>query len=412
MAGLGAPDVHSFNMFGKAFRLFRVFGIPVQIDVSFLIVLALFTWQLGASIQRGVEPFRFAFDMRPIQQGSMPYVLGFVIVLGLFVSVLIHELGHAVTAQYYGVRTKSITLWLLGGVAQLETMPNQRGAEAVVAIVGPVVSVLLGGAFWLVRRLVPDLPQQDAGTAIVATQYVLLYLTRMNVALAVFNLLPALPLDGGRVLRSLLALRMGPLRATQVTGGISKFLAIALGIFGFMYGELWLMLIAFFIYMAVNAETQQSMIEYMLRGIGVQQLMNRQVVTIAPTATIAELMGTMVRERHLGFPVQDDGRLVGMIDLRHAQGVPPETPVAQVMNRSVSTISEEAQALDAFTKMSRSGFGRLVVVDREGRMVGIITKTDLMRAIQIRLAASTPREAGALREQFADDEVEAARPMP
>jgi CBS domain-containing protein len=207
---------------------------------------------------------------------------------------------------------------------------------------------------------------------------------------------------------------MDPLRATQAAGAVSKFIAVGLGLAGaFWLGNFMLVLVAFFIYMAVNAETQQSMIEYMLRGIRVRELMNGNVVTVPPDATVADVLGLMVREHHLGFPVLDDGQLVGMVDLKQVQGVPPETPVAQVMNRRLSTIDEDAPALDAFTKMGRTGFGRLIAVDRARRMVGIITKTDLMRAIQIRLAAAAPRDASDLREPFEqNEELEPVRNVP
>ncbi len=392
-------------MFGRSLRLFSLFGIPIQLDVTFLIVLPLFTWMIGNGIRSGREAFGFSFDMSRLQEGALPYLLGLVIVVGLFVSVLIHELGHALTAKLYGVRTRSITLWLLGGVAQLEGMPKQRGGEAVVAIVGPIVSMALSGVFWIAMRLNPD--------QFVATEYVLTYLMSLNLALAIFNLLPALPLDGGRVLRSLLTLWMNPLQATQIAGGVSKVLAFTLGLLGvFTFGNFWLVLIALFIFMAANAETQQSLIEYMLRGIRVRDLMNRKVDSIEPQATVADLMSAMVRERHLGFPVLDGDRLVGIVDLSDARGVPPETTVANIMQKEVRTISEDAEALDAFTKMSQSGFGRLIVVDSTGRMIGIISKTDLMRAIQIRLAAAAPRETGGLRQRLDSDDYETARTMP
>jgi CBS domain-containing protein len=222
-----------------------------------------------------------------------------------------------------------------------------------------------------------------------------MYLARINFFLAIFNLIPALPLDGGRVLRSLLAARMDPLRATQIAGRISKVLAVALGLLGFM-GNPWLLFIAFFIYMAVSAETQQTLIEHLLAGVRVRELMNPRVVSVPPHVTASELTQLMFRERHLGFPVVDEsGKLLGMIELSALNGVPPDVPVSQVMSSDVRTIRESAPALDAFNAMARSGFGRLVVVDESGRMVGILCKSDLMRAIQIRAAALAPqREAG------------------
>lgn len=387
-------------MFGKGIRIFSVFGVPIQIDWTFVLVLALFTWIIGGAIQSGRAAFGLEFDMAPLQEGATPYVLGLIIVIGLFVSVLIHEIGHALTARVYGVKTRSITLWLLGGVAQLERMPRERGAEAVVAIAGPITSFALAGVLYLVM-VVPGLP--------LAARYVVTYLFAMNLVLAIFNMLPALPLDGGRVLRSLLALKMDPLAATRITAGISKVLALGLGILG-IFSNPWLIFIALFIYMAVTAEAQQSMIEYMLRGIRVRDLMNRDVVSVAPDTSVAELMQMMVRERHLGFPVLDGGQLLGIVDLGRVHGVPPETTVGQIMHSEPDTIQENSEAIEAFMKMSQAGFARLIVVDAAGRMVGIITKTDLMRAIQIRVAATAPVNASP--EQVPARDLSPARVMP
>jgi Zn-dependent protease/CBS domain-containing protein len=374
-------------MFGKAWRVpFRLMGIPLLLDWSLLIVLPLFTWTIGNGIKRGAEPMGLGLDLTALRSGATPYVIGLIVVVGLFLSVVIHELGHAITARLYGVRTRSITLWLLGGVAQLEQIPRQRGAEAIVAIVGPIVSLALGGLCLVGLAFVP--------ASLVAAQFVFMYLARINFMLAIFNLLPALPLDGGRVVRSLLAARMDPLRATQIAGRISKVLAVALGLLGILANP-WLLFIAFFIYLAVNAETQQTLIEHLLAGVRVRELMNPRVVSVPPHVTAGELTQLMFRERHLGFPVVDEsGRLLGIIELSALNGVPPDVPVSQVMSSDVRTIADSAPALEAFNKMARSGFARLIVVDDSRRMVGILCKSDLMRAIQIRAAALAPhREA-------------------
>jgi Zn-dependent protease/CBS domain-containing protein len=396
-------------MFGKAWRLpFRLMGIPVLLDWSLLIVLPLFTWTIGNGIRHGAEPMGLDLDMAALRAGATPYAVGLIVVIGLFLSVVIHELGHAITARLYGVRTRSITLWLLGGVAQLEQIPRQRGAEAVVAIVGPIVSLALGGLCLVLLAFVP--------ASLVAARFIFMYLARINFILAIFNLIPALPLDGGRVLRSLLAARMDPLRATQIAGRISKVLAVALALLGFM-GNPWLLFIAFFIYMAVSAETQQTLIEHLLAGVRVRDLMNPRVVSVPPHVTAGELTQLMFRERHLGFPVVDDaGRLLGMIELSALNGVPPDVPVSQVMSPDVRTTRESAPALDAFNTMARSGFARLVVLDESGRMVGILCKSDLMRAIQIRAAALAPQREAATPVTASDvlpdeDEMRPAHPI-
>ncbi len=151
-----------------------------------------------------------------LSHGAMPYVLGLIAVLGLFVSVVIHELGHSVVARLYGVEVKNITLWFLGGVAQFESIPRQRGAEAVIAIIGPIVSGVIGGICFGIWKALPS--------GAIATRFIFAYLTYMNVLLAVFNLIPALPMDGGRVLRSLLAMGMPHERRDGRLGGNQQIL--------------------------------------------------------------------------------------------------------------------------------------------------------------------------------------------
>ena len=193
-------------MFRKAYRLpFTLLRIPVYLDVTFLIVLPIFAISIARQVgfwaqQVGVQ------DHPSLHHQWVPYLLGLITTLGLFVSVIIHELAHAVAARMYGVKTRSITLWLLGGVAALDEMPRQRGAEAVVAIVGPIISVAVGVGCGAVFFALP--------AAAFPARFVFGYLAVMNIGLAVFNMIPALPLDGGRVLRSLLALKMTHLRAT------------------------------------------------------------------------------------------------------------------------------------------------------------------------------------------------------
>ena len=244
-------------MFGRSFRLpFKLLGIPVFVNVSFLLVLPLLAWIIGSQIGEFAKMFGLA-NAQALSTGIEPYVLGLIAAVGLFVSVVIHELGHAVTARAYGVQVRRITLWFLGGVAQFEEMPQQPGAEAVVAIVGPIVSFAIGAVCWGLEGFVPA--SASAGRFIVA------YLVYMNIVLAIFNLIPAMPLDGGRVLRSLLALWMPRLQATQVAAGVSKVLAALLGVVGLFSLNFWLLLIAVFIYFSVGAETRFDQFEAITR---------------------------------------------------------------------------------------------------------------------------------------------------
>ncbi|MFU8806667.1 MAG: site-2 protease family protein, partial [Bradymonadaceae bacterium] len=310
-------------MFKNAYRLpFKLLGIPLYLDVTFLIILPLFAWLIATQIEVFIEIAQLPIGAAPLVEGLTPYLLGLAAAIGLFISVVIHELGHAATGRVYNVETERITLWLLGGMAQFKEMPRQRGGEAVVAIAGPITSFGLAILGWLLLQVVPP--------AMGGLYFVLAYVTYMNVALAVFNLIPALPLDGGRVLRSLLALRMSHLRATEVSASISRVLAVALGLFGLLAFNIILILIAFFIYMAGSAESRYAAFTAALENIGVADLMTRQVSTVSPQMSVAELIEKMLREAHLGYPVTDGTEhVVGMIELDNVHNAPRETTVQE-----------------------------------------------------------------------------------
>lgn len=386
-------------MFRKAYRLpFTLLRIPIFIDVTFLMILPVFAWLIASQV--GAWAVRVRVEDHPsLHHAWTPYLLGLAAALGLFVSILVHELGHSVAARVYGVQTRRITLWLLGGMAQFDEMPRQRGAEAVVAFVGPVVSVAVGIVCYLVNQLLP--------ASAVPARFVLSYLAGVNIVLAVFNMLPALPLDGGRVLRSLLALRLPHLRATQIAANVSKFLAIAMGLFGLLTQNLMLIAVAFFVYVAGNAELRDSMLAEMLAGVRVGELMTRQVRLVTPDMTLDELARTMVREHRQGFVVVDPstGHVAGMVSLEDLQDpdnapgrLPDDARVAHVMRAPVCVVPQDAPALEALRRMSQERCARLGVIDHGGVLVGMVTRNDLMRAIEMRTLGlqwgATPTAAG------------------
>lgn len=373
-------------MLGPTYRLpFRLLGIPVLLDLSFLIVLPFLAWIIGTDLKAYIQWFGLAVDANSLPAGATPYLLGLSAALGLFGSVLIHELGHAVVGRRYGVRVQNITLWILGGMAQFERMPRQSGAEAIVAIAGPVTSFILGFLCWLGLKTTSGQP--------VEVQFVLAYLMTMNVILASFNLLPALPLDGGRVLRSLLAIRSPYLKATQLSASLSKSMAFLLGLVGFLWVNPFLMLIALFVYMGASSEARQATYTEVFQGFQVKDLMTRAVKVVPRNFLVSELVQKMLKDHHLGYPVVDErGKILGVVGLsdvqrfRQARGEDSETTVEQILTTRQVTVGEKTTALQAFQRMSRRNFGRLVVLDSSGNMSGILSKTDLMRAIQIRMA--------------------------
>jgi len=368
-----------------SFRLpFTIFGIPVDLDISFLLVLPLLAWIIGSQIEAFVQAFAVEIDPTPLTQGFMPYLVGFFAALGLFGSILLHELGHSLVGRLFRLRIRRITLWLLGGMAQFERIPRNRGTEAVMAVAGPLTSILVGVVAAASLEFLPvDRP---------AWRFTFTYLMYMNLILAGFNLLPALPLDGGRVLRSLLALRMPYLRATQISASLSRFIALVMGLLGLLVVNVWLILLAFFIYMAVGGEAQYATVSTTLRGIRVADVMTRNVHTVPEEMTVAELVQKMFAERYLAYPVVDrQGELVGFVTIqevrearRHAAD-DSSLLVRDIMNPKVERVHYTQSALDAFHRILRTEAGRLVVVDDFDRLVGIVSKTDLLRAIQVRM---------------------------
>jgi Zn-dependent protease len=364
-------------MFRRALRLpFKLLGIPVSLDTSFLLVLPLFAYLIGSQIPAYVALFRRAgltIEAAPLTAGLTPYLLGLIGALGLFLSVLVHELGHAVVARLYGVEVREITLWFLGGVAQFTDMPRQRGAEAVVAIVGPITSgliALLTGLAWQLA-----VGHDEA-------LFVLSYLTVTNAGLALFNLLPALPLDGGRVLRSLLALVTPHLRATRIAGAISSLIAVLLGVYGFFSLNLFLVVIAFFVYNAGRAETRAAIVNDAFEGYRVRDLMTAEALTVEPGMALTQFQQLIYYRRHSGYPVVDAaGRLLGFARLQDARGGGPNAVVEQIM-LPAETIGPDEPAREALRRLGESSIGRLAVVDPSGRLVGVLSKTDLIRRLR------------------------------
>ena len=360
-------------MFRNAIKLpFKLLGIPISLDRSFLIVLPLFAWLIGSQVPNYLAALGGAVDPR-LSTGTFPYLLGLAAALGLFASVLVHELGHAVAGRMYGVKTKEITLWFFGGVAQFDDMPRQRGAEAVVAIAGPVTSVALAGLFWGVLQ---------AGSFGPAALFVVSYLVYTNGALAVFNLLPALPLDGGRVLRSLLALKLDHLRATKISVRVSQVAAVLLGLFGLYSRNFFLAAIAFFIFNASRNEARYAVVTRALDPLKVRDLMHREVVTVEPEMRLESFTQLLAFKRQASFPVVDrDGHLLGLVTRHAAEGRPGDAEVGSVVSPA-ETILEDEDALAALKRMAGNSLGQLIVTDALGKLVGTLSAADLAQRMQ------------------------------
>ncbi len=369
----------------RSFRVGSLFGIPIKLDVSFLLILPIFAWLIGTQIGVLVDPLNTVFGtnlaVESLTVGSRPWVLGSIAAIGLFVGVVLHELGHSLVSIRYGYPIDSITLWIFGGLARLTDQPEDWKQEFTIAVAGPIVSVGIGIASYLLVLAVP--PSFDGAV------FVFAYLALLNVALAGFNMIPAFPMDGGRVLRALLARNRPFARATQLAAEVGKFFALLMGLIGLLQINIVLIGIAFFIYIAASSEAQQTVMSAAFEGVTVSDIMtpSEEIDAVSSDTSIAQLLERMFSERHTGYPVMDDGRLVGVVTLSDARGVDQierdAYTVGDVMSTELETIGPDEEAMDALNAMQGNGIGRLLVIDNTDGLVGLISRTDLMTALNV-----------------------------
>jgi len=360
-------------MFGKTFDLFTVFGFTVRIDTSWFIVAVLVTWSLAA----------VAFpQMAPGFTTTGYWVMGVLGALGLFASVVLHELSHASVARRFALEMRGITLFIFGGVAEMNDEPPNPKVEFWVAIAGPIASLVIGGACLLAAAT--GLPS--------AARTVVGYLGYVNIALALFNMIPAFPLDGGRVLRSVLWHVKGSLRqATRIPaaiGGGFGFVLIAVGVLLLVSGEIvqgiWLGLIGLFVRNAAQMSYQQLLLRRVLEGEPVARFMNSHPVTVPPAISVEELVEQYVYRHHYKlFPVVGNGRLEGCVTTRQIKELPraewANTPVRQLTTScsNDNSIAPDADAMEALSTMSRNRESRLLVVEG-GELRGVLALKDLL----------------------------------
>jgi len=382
-------------LFGKPIELFTIFGITVRIDPSWFIIAVLVTGSFATVVFPGQLPGR-----PPVTY----WLMGIAGACGLFLSVVLHELSHSLVARTYGVEMRRITLFIFGGVAEMPGEVPTPQAELVIAAAGPAASfgVALGtGGLGLIGRL--------AGWPEAATT-VLLYLGFLNVTLALFNLVPAFPLDGGRMLRALLWGWKKDLRwATRICAGIGGafgLLLIVLGVLsavsipGGAFSGLWLVMLGLFVRGAAASTYQQLLLRQALAGEPVSRFMQPDPVTVPRAISVLDLVQNYVYRHHFKmFPVVDDsGRLFGCVTTRQVRELPREEwdrqTVGSVAERCgpENTVRADTDAMEALSRMSRSGVSRLMVVEDE-RLLGILSLKDLLRffSLKVELEQAGPR---------------------
>jgi len=376
----------------RGLKIGTVVGIPIRLNWTFLIVLPLFAYLIGSQIGdiAGLmnDFFGAGIDTAALGAGFTPWALGLAAALGLFGGVLLHEFGHSLVAMRYGYEIDSITLWLLGGLASFTEFPEDWKHEFWIAVAGPIVSVAVGIVCYAVFVLAP--------VGADAVLFVFGYLALLNVVLAGFNMLPAFPMDGGRVLRALLARGQPHAKATQQAAAVGKGFAFLMGLFGLLTFQLLLIVLAFFIYIAASGEAQQTTLKAAFQGVTVDDVMTRRehLHTVTQDTSVAELMSRMFEERHTGYPVLHRDELVGMVTLEDARSVREVERdayrVDDVMATDIVAIGPHVDAMTALQTMQENGVGRLPVVNERDELIGIISRSDLMTAFNIIQTGGTP----------------------
>jgi len=368
----------------RSYTVTDVWDIPIRINSSLLIFLPILAWLIGSGQQIELYAGFIAgatgvgFDLAVLRAGSTPWLIGVVAAVGLFVSVTIHELGHSWVALRYGLEIESITLWILGGLASLKTFPKEWDREFWIAIAGPLSSLLVAAVCYGGVLVMP--------TSLQVPRFVAGWLAITNVTLAVFNLLPAFPMDGGRVLRALLARSRPYGTATRIAARIGVAFAFLFAIVGVLNFQIILLLLAFFIYGAATTESKAVLLDEFLDGITVGDIMTREPATVSAATTVEELGSTLLRDRKPVHLVLDDaGAPVGVVtldDLKRAKrGAHATTTVGEIM-RDVPRVAPADDAFDTLVALQGSG-GLDAIVESGGELVGVLSEADYAHAMTV-----------------------------
>lgn len=358
----------------SSLQLGRIMGIPVRLHWTFLLVVLYIAWAFASFSQQVLGR---TYGLGSIEPDSLRWTYSLFFAIVLFACVALHELGHSYIALRNGINIHSITLYFFGGVSALEDLPRNPRLELQMAFAGPAVSGVIGA----VSLLLATMFAEGSAAAIM-----LWTLGLMNLILMIFNLIPAFPMDGGRLLRAWFATRMPYIKATRNAAGIGKMFAILMFVLGLFSFNFILLFVAFFVYVGAAEEEKATEINVSLDGIKVKDIMSPDVRTVAPDMTLKELKELMFREKHRGYPVMSGDEMLGIVTLTNLQSVPdellPGTSVEKVMGRKLYVIAPVDEASTAMKMMNDKQIRRLPVMDN-GRLVGIVSREDLVRAIEL-----------------------------
>ncbi|VVM04923.1 Putative zinc metalloprotease Rip3 [Methylacidimicrobium cyclopophantes] len=359
-----------------AWKIGVVRGIGIYVHFTFLLLV---TWvAVGSYMARG---------------SAADAISSILFLIPLFAIIVLHELGHALTAQRFGIQTRDITLYPIGGVARLERMPDDPRQELLVALAGPAVNVVLAGLLYLILVLRGTMESWSAVHWVSGN--LLLNLFWINVVLAGFNLLPAFPMDGGRILRALLATRMDAVRATQIAAAIGQSMAILFAVFGFLSHNPFLLFIALFVWMGAAQEASVAQVKTALASIPVSHVMMTEFHVLGPDDPLRVAVQHLLAGYHLDFPVVSDGEVLGILTRSNlVEGLSrygEAAPVAEVMSRDFLTVDASEMAEVAIARLQQME-QRSAIVVRNGELAGLLSLENIGEFLLIRGALARRRQ--------------------
>jgi len=375
----------------RQFRLFSLFGFEVKLDLSWLLLALLISWSLGAGV--------FPVDYPGLPKHIYAW-MGIACAIGVFISIVFHEFSHSFVARRFGMPIKGITLFIFGGVAEMEKEPPSPKSEFLMAVAGPLASLLLALIFSQIEALAVA---RTWPTSVVGVSNMLAYI---NVVVAIFNLVPAFPLDGGRMFRAVLWYWKNDMRAaTYISSRMGKAFGLALmllGGFAFIQGELiggmWWFLIGIFLRGAAAASYQQLLLQEVLRDQPVKQFMRRNPVTVPPSTSVQDWIEHYVYRHHFKlFPVVEGSTLLGCISIDKIKQLPRKDWATKTVHElmeplsSANAVASDMETTKLLSIMVRPDTpSRFMVVD-SGRLVGMVSLKDLLELIALKLEIEKPK---------------------
>lgn len=347
-----------------SFKIASVWGIPIELHITFLLLIV------------------------AVLVLSYPQFYAFFMVLFLFVFVVFHELAHSVVARHYGIRVRKIILYPIGGVSEIEELPEKPSQEWRMAVAGPLLSLLIGATLLGINVLISPQDFIRSITSLAAAENFLFDLGVLNILLGGFNLIPAFPMDGGRVFRAILAERMDYSNATRYAANIGKILGIIMVILGFVFPSYFLLiLVGIFVYIGASEETEQTIVSATLAGIRVKDVMQSEVGSVNPDQTLSEALEVMFKNRYHDILVTEDSILEGVVSWDELMKVEPQQrsalKIKQMPLRTVF-IHEDVSILEANKVMSKQKIRLIPVVDKEKatKVIGVLTSEAISAAYE------------------------------